>query len=101
MAKRKRRRGDGNRAGKTCISMILLAFVAVMSIQIIKIYKKDQAYAAIQQQREQELKEEEERKIELEEYEKDVNSQETIEDTARDKLGLLYEDEIIFRETKE
>lgn len=101
MAKRKRRRGDGNRAGKTCISMILLAFVAVMSIQIIKIYKKDQAYAAIQQQREQELKEEEERKIELEEYEKDVNSQEAIEDTARDKLGLLYEDEIIFRETKE
>lgn len=101
MAKRKRRRGDGNRAGKTCISMILLAFVVVMSIQIIKIYKKDQAYAAIQEQRQQELKEEEERKTELEEYERDVNSQETIEDTARDKLGLLYEDEIIFRETKE
>ncbi len=101
MAKRKRRRGDGNRAGKTCISMILLAFVVVMSIQIIKIYKKDQAYATIQEQRQQELKEEEERKTELEEYERDVNSQETIEDTARDKLGLLYEDEIIFRETKE
>ena len=101
MANRKRRRRDGNRAGKTCISMILLAFVLVMSVQIIKIYQKDQAYAAVQKQLEQELKEEEERKIELEEYEKDVNSREAIEDTARSKLGLLYEDEIIFRETNE
>lgn len=101
MASRKRRRRDGNRAGKTCISMILLAFVLVMSVQIVKIYRKDQAYAAVQKQLEQELKEEEERKIELEEYEKDVNSREAIEDTARSKLGLLYEDEIIFRETNE
>ncbi len=101
MAGRKRRRKDSNRAGKICISIILIAFMVVMSIQIIKIYEKDQAYAAIQEQREQELKDEEERKAELEEYEKNINSQESIEDTARSKLGLLYEDEIIFRETKE
>ena len=100
MASRKRRK-DSNRTGKICISMILLAFMVVMSIQIIKIYEKDQAYATIQKQREQELKEEEERRTELEEYEKNINSQESIEDTARSKLGLLYEDEIIFRETQE
>lgn len=101
MASKKRRRKDSNRTGKIYISMILLAFMVVMSIQIIKIYEKDQAYATIQKQREQELKEEEERRTELEEYEKNINSQESIEDTARSKLGLLYEDEIIFRETHE
>ena len=35
---------NNNRAGKLCIGMIVIAFVAVMSVQIIRVYQKDQEY---------------------------------------------------------
>lgn len=94
----KRRRKDDNRAGKMCISMILLAFVVVMSIQIVRIYQKDQAYAMQQKQLEAQLEEEMARQQELEEYEAYTQSDAYIEDVAKSKLGLAYENEIIFKE---
>lgn len=81
-----------------CISMILFAFVLVMSIQIVKIYQKDQEYARKQQELEALLEEETERQKELEEYENYTQSQEYIEDIAKSKLGLAYDNEIIFKE---
>ena len=44
MAGRGRRKKNNNRAGKLCIGMIVIAFVAVMSVQIIRVYQKDQEY---------------------------------------------------------
>lgn len=98
MASAKKRRKNNNRAGKMCISMILFAFVLVMSIQIVKIYQKDQEYARKQQELEALLEEETERQKELEEYENYTQSQEYIEDIAKSKLGLAYDNEIIFKE---
>ena len=49
-AAKRRRRNQNNRAGKTCISMILVVFVAVMTIQIVRVYQKDQEYARKQEQ---------------------------------------------------
>lgn len=91
-------RKNNNRAGKLCISMILIAFVAVMSIQIVRIYQKDQEYAKQQEELELQLEEETARQQELEEYEAYIHSEEGIEDTARSKLGLAYDNEIIFKE---
>ena len=42
--------------------------------------------------------EETEREGKLSDYEEYIDSQEYVEDTARSKLGLIYDDEIIFRE---
>lgn len=102
MANRKRKRKiNNNRAGKLCISMILLAFVAAMSIQIVKVYQKDQEYAAKQELLEQQLLDETNRQDELEDYEQYTQSQQYIEDMAKSKLGLLYDNEIVFREQDE
>ena len=58
MAGRGRRKKNNNRAGKLCIGMIVIAFVAVMSVQIIRVYQKDQEYmqqeASLQKQLEEE-----------------------------------------------
>lgn len=97
MASRKYRKNN-NRAGKLCISMILIAFVVVMSIQIVRVYQKDQELAKRQEELEQQLEEETERKREIEEYEAYKQSDEGIEDDARSKLGLAYDNEIIFKE---
>lgn len=98
MAAAKRIRKDNNRAGKICISMILIVFVIVMSVQIVKIYQKDQELIETQAEREAQLEEETARQQELEEYEAYTQTNEYIEDVAKSKLGLAYGNEIIFKE---
>ncbi|MFR4351611.1 MAG: septum formation initiator family protein [Roseburia sp.] len=100
MAATKRRRKNSMRAGKLCISMILVAFVAVMSVQIVRVYQKDQQYARKQEELELLLKEETARQQDLEEYEAYTKSQQYVEDIAKSKLGLAYDNEIIFKEEK-
>lgn len=80
--------------------MIVVAFVTVMSVQIFKTYQKDQEYLEQQRILEQQLADELARQAELEEYEKYTQSQQYIEDIAKSKLGLAYENEIIFKEQK-
>lgn len=94
----KKSKKNNNRAGKLCIGMILIAFVAVMSIQIVRIYQKDQEYAKQQEELELQLEEEMARQQELEDYETYTQSDEYIEDVAKSKLGLAYDNEIIFKE---
>lgn len=95
---KRRKRKNGNRAGRLCITYIMLVFAVVMSIQIIKIYQKDQEYIAKQQSLEQQLLDEQNRQTELEEYEAYTKTQRYVEDVAKSKLGLLYENEVIFKE---
>ena len=89
-----------NRAGRYCITCIVLVFAVVMSLQIVKIYQKDQEYQAKEVELQQQLAEEEDRQTDLQEYEAYTKSQKYVEDTAKSKLGLLYKNEIIFREKK-
>lgn len=98
-AMRGRRKSNNNRAGKVCISLILFAFVAVMSVQIVKLYQKDQEYAAKQTELEVQLEEETARAEEIEDYEAYTKSQQYVEDVAKSKLGLAHDNEIIFKET--
>lgn len=100
MAVKRQRKKDTNRVGRFCISMIVVVFVSVMSIQIIRVYKMDQEYIARQTQLEKELADEVERGKELAEFENYTKSQEYIEDIAKSKLGLAYDNEIIFKEIK-
>lgn len=97
MAVRKYKKSN-DRAGKLCIKMVLLAFVAVMSIQIVKMYQKDQQYAKRQEELELQLETEKDRQQELEEYEAYTKTDKYIEEVAKSKLGLAYDDEIIFKE---
>ena len=81
-----KRKKSGNNAGTLSIIFIVLVFVVVMSIQIYKLKEKDKLLA----EREQNLKE-------LDLY---TRSMEYIKDMAN-KLGLVYENEIIFKENGE
>ena len=98
MAGARRRKKKNNRTGKHYIGMIVLAFVAVMSVQIVRVYQKDQEYISRQEELVQQLKDESERAGDLKEYEAYTKSQQYVEDTAKSKLGLAYDNEIIFKE---
>ena len=102
MAKKKKStRRDDNRVGKICIGIILAVFVAVMTIQINKVYQKDQEKIAEEQELREQLQYELDRQEALEEYQEYIESPEYVEDIAESKLGLLYENQIIFRESED
>ena len=101
MAKRRSVRRDDNRVGKICIGIILVVFVAVMSVQIHKVYQKDQEKIAQEAELKELLQYELDRKEELEEYQEYIESQDYVEDMAECKLGLLYDNQIIFRKKQD
>lgn len=98
MARKRKKRG--NNAGMLSIVFIVVIFVAVMSIQIYKLKEKDLALAEREQNLMQQLTEEMQREDELEALDLYTRSMEYIKDMAN-KLGLVYENEIIFKESGE
>ncbi|MDD6038750.1 MAG: septum formation initiator family protein [bacterium] len=94
------RKTKSNRLAKLSISTMVILLVSLMSVQIVRLYHKNQEYVAREASLEAQKAAEESRQSELEEYEKYVKTQDYIEDTAQSKLGLVYEDQIIFKEEK-
>lgn len=94
------RRRRENPAGRVIITLIVTTFVVVMSIQIVNLYEKDQQYAARQEELNRELAEADEEQQRLKEYEEYTKSAQYIEDIAKSKLGLIYGNEIVFKEEK-
>lgn len=96
---RRRAQQEQNTIARVCISLMLIVFMIAMTAQIQGVYDKRQEYIEKQAELEQQLLNEQERKAALEEYKAYIESQEYVEDVAESKLGLLYENQIIFRES--
>ena len=75
--------------------------VGVMSVQIVSAYSRNQSYQAQEEELEAQLESEKARKKELEEYKKYVNTKEYIEQVAKAKLGLVYPNEVIYKEKED
>ena len=95
MSAKKRRRKN---AGTVSITIIVLAFLAVMAGQICKLKQKDSDYQAKEAELQQEKQDETQRSSELDDLEEYMKSSQYIEDVAKSKLGLTYKNEIIFKE---
>lgn len=93
-----RLRKKNNRTGRTSIACIVMVLLLFMSFQILKLYQKDQEYMVREAGLTEELEKETERAGQLSDYEKYIGSQEYVEDTAKSKLGMVYDNEIIFKE---
>ncbi len=84
--------------GKLCVSGIVFMFLIVMSIQIVKLYKEDQNYIAKEKELNEQLEDATEEQQQLADYEQYTQSQQYIEEVAKSKLGLVYNNEIVFKE---
>ncbi|MCC8168384.1 MAG: septum formation initiator family protein [Clostridiales bacterium] len=91
----------GQRAGVASIGIVVMVFMVIMGAQIVrlnnKLDEKEARLSELQEQYEEELL----RTSELEELEAYMQSDEYIEEMARSKLGLVYDDEIIYKESEE
>lgn len=99
MVKRKivfRQKKKENRLGMLMVTITVLMLLIVVSVKSVQLYQKLEANQARIAQLELQLKAEEARTAEIEEYGKYTQTKKYVEEVAKDKLGLVYEDEIIF-----
>lgn len=95
---RLRRRRKQNKSSIICISLIVFTLIGVMSVQIVSVYQRNESYKTQETELQAQLETEQIRQGELKEYEKYVGTREYIEQVAKTRLGLVYSNEIIFKE---
>lgn len=96
----KNRTKRNRNSGTVSVCLIVIAFLVVMAVQIYRMKQKDEAYAAIEQERLEQLEDETQRAQELDELEAYMNSNEFIQEKANE-MGLVHDNQILFKESEE
>ena len=84
--------------GKAGITVMAIAITAILSVQAVRLNHKDAEYRQQKAQLEAQLAQEQAVAEQLQEQEKFIGSEEYVEQIARTKLGMVYSDEILFKE---
>lgn len=95
IAYRKRRQ---NRFGMFLTGLVVLMLVVVVAVRGNELKQKKSVYAEKEAVLLQQIEEETARFEEIEEYRKYTQTKKYVEEVAKDKLGLVYDGEIIFKE---
>ncbi len=90
------RRRNKNRTGIGIIAFVVLILCAIVSYRRIGLGQKSDEAQLTTSRLEAKIQDELERKDQIAEYKAYTKTKKYIEDMAREKLGLVYEDEIIF-----
>ena len=88
------------RSNRRCmmgITIVVLLLLIVLQIQSQKLIRKNDNYEVRKAELEQAIKDEKVRAGEIKDLQKYIDSDEYIEKIARDKLGMVYKDEVIFK----
>ncbi|MBR0163102.1 MAG: septum formation initiator family protein [Lachnospiraceae bacterium] len=91
-----KRRRD-HRFGMMLAVLVVLLLVAIVTVKSIELKGKLTGHRAREAELEQRIELQLQRKDEIEEYEKYTRTRKYIEEIAKEKLGLIYEGETIFR----
>ena len=94
---RRRSHLQKHKASVLSISCVILLLVAVVSVSSVSLRAKNASYIEQEKELDAQIQAEEERSKEIEQMDEYVGTNEYIEQTAREKLGLIYENEILFR----
>lgn len=105
MGKTKRRRRKSkvvrrevqHRRSIFAVSSVVILLVAVMSVSGLTLRAKEKDYQAQIRELEQQIEDEKARAEEIDELEEYVGTDEYVEEVAKDKLGLVNKNEIIFK----
>ena len=93
-----RRKRNENRFGMSIAFLAIIMIVSVVGVNSISLKQKQAKYIAREQELQQQIDAEMARTEELKELETYTKTKKYAEEVAKDKLGLVYENEIIFKE---
>ena len=87
-----------NKFGMFFVTTVVAMMLIVVAIKSLELRQKLVAYQEKEQLLMEQIEQEKVREKEIEEYEKYTQTKKYIEEVAKDKLGLVHDNEIIFRE---
>lgn len=97
MARPRKRNRKENRFSIFLAVIVVILLTTMVGFKSIGLKQKRDQYLEEQTQLTKQIQKEEARSQEIAEYEKYTHTRKYIEEVARDKLGLIYEGEILFR----
>ena len=95
--RRQKKRVQRHKRSVLAISSVILLLLVMVSINGITLRAKEKSYVAQETELKKQIKEEKNRASKIDELEDYVDTDEYVEDVAREKLGLVHEGEIIFK----
>lgn len=100
MARRKvaYRKRSQNRFSMFLVSLVVILITIVVAVKSVELKQKLSTYEAKEQQLNAQLEAEQQRAEEIEEFRTYTQTKRYAEEVAKDKLGLVYEGEILFKE---
>lgn len=87
-----------NRMAMILVTIVVLMMFVVVAAKSVELKAKEEAYELKVEALQEEIAQEEERTKAIEEYGKYTQTKKYVEEVAKDKLGLVYEGEIIFKD---
>lgn len=100
MAKRKTpyRKRHQNRFSMFLVSLVVLMIMVVVAVRSVELQQKIEGYDTQIASLTAQIEAENTRAEQIEEYRKYTQTKAYVEEVAKDKLGLVYEGEILFKE---
>ena len=87
-----------NTTGMLLVTTVVIMMLIVVAVKSVELREKRTAYMAREEALMQEIEAEQARTEEIKEYEKYTQTKKYVEEIAKNKLGLVYEGEIIFKD---
>ena len=87
-----------NTTGMLLVTTVVIMMLIVVTIKSVELREKRATYLAREEALMQEIEAEQARTEKIEEYEKYTQTKKYVEEIAKNKLGLVYEGEIIFKD---
>ncbi len=100
MAKRRvaYRKRSQNRFSMFLVSLVVVMIMIVVAVKSFELRQKIDTYTIKENQLISQLEAERERTEDIEEYRTYTQTKRYVEEIAKDKLGLVYDGEILFKE---
>ena len=87
-----------NTTGMLLVTTVVIMMLIVVMVNSVELREKRASYLAREETLMQEIEAEKARTEKIEEYEKYTQTKKYVEEIAKNKLGLVYEGEIIFKD---
>ena len=96
-ARERRKRRQSNRRRMILALVVVWTLGGLISFRVMEMEKQNEQYAAKQEELQQKIDDENERTQELNDYKEYTKTREFAEKVAKEKFGLLYDDELKFK----
>lgn len=92
------RKKNQNRFSMMLVGLVVVMITIAVAVRCLELTQRQEMYAQKEAELLQQIEDEKQRAEEIEEFRKYTQTKRYYEEVAKDKLGLVYEGEIVFKQ---